>query len=90
MIGDSLRVHEEFLLLTRGEHGRIVGNAHHPYVAAAAILAELLLTIASRWSRSSGKPGAYNGLASGRRSGGRRSARTHTHVQTPAGAQHVG
>ena len=43
MIGDSLRLHEEFLLLCRNDQGRIVGNAHHAYAIAAAILAELQL-----------------------------------------------
>ena len=43
MIGDSLRIHEEFMLLCRNEDGRIVGNAHHIYATAVGILAELLL-----------------------------------------------
>ena len=43
MIGDSLRIHEEFMLLCRNEKGRVVGNAHHSYVIAGAILADLVL-----------------------------------------------
>jgi hypothetical protein len=43
MIGDSLRVHEEFMLLSRGEQGRMVGSGQHANAAAAAALAELLL-----------------------------------------------
>src|SRR5262245_439890 len=43
MIGDSLRLHEELLLLSRGEHGRIVGSNHHTNTVSAAILAELVL-----------------------------------------------
>jgi hypothetical protein len=43
MIGDSLRIHEEFLLLCRNEDGKVIGNSHHSYATATAILAELLL-----------------------------------------------
>ena len=43
MIGDSLRIHEEFMLLCRNEGGRVIGNAQHAYIIAAAVLAELVL-----------------------------------------------
>ena len=43
MIGDSLRLHEELMLLSRNEAGRIVGNSHHTNAVSAGIMAELVL-----------------------------------------------
>jgi hypothetical protein len=43
MIGESLRLHEELMLLCRGEHGRIVGAGHHANWIAGAALVELIL-----------------------------------------------